>query len=554
MRGLSALARRALFGLPLVLGVIHVVLFGYVVIQRFRVPLELEWMSGGIADHVERVLAHKPLYVAPTASFIPYLYPPLHYWLTAAVAHVMSISAAGRAVSIAATLVTGFCVNRATFTLTRSPYWALVAAALFVGAYSYTGYWYDLDRSDTLVVAMLSAAFVVLLMRPGVRPALVAGLLLGSAFFAKQPALVFLLTAFGALALARRFREAVAVAVSGAVALVFAVAWLTSATDGWFWFYCVKMPAAHGIDCALWSRALASDALKALAITGATFATVARLLARSVHGLRVGRPIERREALLGAFVLAAIVASCSSRLHFGGYVNGLIFFATFGAIAFSVLGARLSRAGRAPALHAAAALVASAQLGYFAYDPEMACPNEARARHQLVVAARVRALEEHGEVIVQGRGHLTKPRHFHVMALTDLLRAGLLIPEDLARGLRSRAYAAYVIDDFRELSLEVALGHRSDLYELVLRNYFVAERLDDRQPRPVVGGTAHPSWVLRPRRTPLDGLTSAQVERRQWLEAVIAERRMRSGASTSSHDDGDDIEELAAGLDTARSP
>jgi hypothetical protein len=132
----------------------------------------------------------------------------------------------------------------------------------------------------------------------------------------------------------------------------------------------------------------------------------------------------------------------------------------------------------------------------------------------------------------------------------DVLRAGLPIPEDLVRGLRARAYAAYVINEFPELSLEPVLGYRSPLYELVLRSYFVAERLDDREPPPVVGWIAHPSWVLRPRKVPLDGLTSAELERRQRLEVGLAELRMRARqAGARAQDDGADIEPLAAQLD-----
>src|SRR5262245_34727973 len=58
-------------------------MFLYVVLRRLAFPYELEWMTGSVMDHVERVREGQPLYAPPTADWIPYLYPPLYYWLAA---------------------------------------------------------------------------------------------------------------------------------------------------------------------------------------------------------------------------------------------------------------------------------------------------------------------------------------------------------------------------------------------------------------------------------------------------------------------------------------
>src|SRR5262245_61190946 len=46
---------------------------------RLTNPLPVEWLEGAFAAHSLRVLAGQPIYVAPSAEFIPNLYPPLAY-------------------------------------------------------------------------------------------------------------------------------------------------------------------------------------------------------------------------------------------------------------------------------------------------------------------------------------------------------------------------------------------------------------------------------------------------------------------------------------------
>ncbi|HEY8080157.1 MAG TPA: glycosyltransferase family 39 protein [Labilithrix sp.] len=541
----------ALRALPLVLGALHVGFFMYVVVQRFVVPVELEWMSGGVWDHVERIQQGKPLYAPPSAEFIAYLYPPLHYWLSALVAHAMPIPQACRVVSVVATLVTAACVFRATKTLGATRYWALVATALYVGAYSITGSWYDLDRSDSLLTAMLGAAFVVALESEGALGAAIAGALLGGAFLAKQPATVFFGAAFVALVLARRFKQAGALLAGGLCVLVPAVAILSAKTDGWFWFYCVKMPASHGIDKSLVTVFFVLDASKMFAVFGAACAIVARFGAQLLRAREVA--LDKRDALFGAMVAASFFTSMTSRLHAGGFVNVLMFLTTFGAIALAVGCARLLAAKpNARALEAVLYGVVALQLVHYLYDPGEAAPTSSRARDAQIVADRIHALEQRGEVVVPGRGHLTEPRHFHAMALLDVLRAGAPVPADLRAGLEARRYEAYVVDEMGELGFEAVLGHRSELFELVTRNYFVAQRLDDREPPPVVGWIAHPSWIFRARKTPLTTMTPEQLDRRLKIEMGLAEMRMRTvQAGARKVDDGDDLESLAAAADSA---
>lgn len=541
---------RVLQGLTLAVGVVHVAFFAYAAIVRFQYPVELEWMSGGVLDHVERVGRGQPLYVAPSAAFIPFLYPPLYYWLSAIAAKAMTVQAACRLVSILATLATAALSHRAARKLGATPFWAGAATALFFGAYSLTGYWYDLERADLLMMAMLTGGLVLALGRRGLVTTALSGALVGGAFLAKQPALVFFVAAAIGLAVAKSGKRAVAFAAGGLVVLVPVVAMLSATSDGWFWFFCVKMPAAHGIDGKLIPLFFVTDAMKAFAISGATVFALVLFGKRVVRSLRGRETLEDDEAIFGAMLAAAVFTSATSRLHVGGFVNVLIFWTTFGIIALALVCTRLAASNRtAEGVLVTATLL---QLGHFLYDPSEAAPDERRLLDQRLVEGRIRELEKKGEVIVQGRGHLTEPRHFHAIALMDIMRGGLPIPPDLVEGLEERRYAAFVVDEFGELTLEGILGRRSDLFDIVVRNYFIAQQLDDRERPPLVGWMAHPSWVMRPRKTPLSGLSPAALERRHRIEMGIADMRMRAvQAGARAVDDGDEVETMAAATDGA---
>jgi hypothetical protein len=505
-------------------------LFAYVVAARFAIPIELEWMGGTVLDHVERVVQGKPIYTAPTVDWIPFLYTPLYYWVSGTLARVVPILVACRVVSIAATLATSALVWRLSRRLGATHLWAIAAVGCFYGAYSLTGYWYDLERADALCVAMILAGTSIAIESAGATGAVVAGLVLGLAFHAKQQALGVAFFVGVGLLLAGGLRRALAFAVGAVLGIAPLFAWLHVTTHGWFDYYCVKMGAAHGIDPSLFTLFFLVDLSNAFLLAASTFvvlAWLARNLLARVRGARADEDLVVFAcALAGSFAAAA-----SSRLHQGGFVNVLIVWSTFACIAFAVVATRVERLagarGAGALVGAGLALAVVCQLAHFAFDPGEATPSHHAEFDANLLESRVRELEKSGEVLLTGRGHVTSPRHFHVMALMDVMRGGLGIPDDVASALRARRYAAYVIDEWPELTLEVMMGRRSELFDLVLSNYYVAERWDDRESDAIVGRHVHPTWVLKPRARPIVGATFEQLDRRRLVEAGLAEERMR---------------------------
>jgi len=545
----SRLAILVARGALLALSAWLVVCFAYVVVQRFRYPVELEWMGGGVLDHVERVKRGEPLYVAPSQSFIPFIYPPLYYWISAFVARFASVLVACRVVSIVATAANAALVFGLSRALGATRFWSAVAVGLFFGAYSLTGYWYDVERCDPLATTLaLGGAFAWARLRD--RGAAIAGAIFAFAFLAKQQSIALVVWPAAALAFTRRWPTLARFSAGAAVGALPVIVY--AAQNPWFLRYCVAVPSHHGVDIDLITGLLVDDFGKGFLLFAVTVVVLGVWVVRLWRARRGG---SNDEAIVpGAILLAAFLSAATSRMHVGGWSNVLIGWVGFACVATAVALGRvettLGDAGLLVPAQIGAMVLAATQLMHLAYDPKPACPDRQRVIDAGLFEDAVRAWEKRGDVIVPGRGHVTAHEHFHAMALFDVLRGGMPLPPDFVAALEQRKYAAYVVDEFGELTLEGILGHRSRLFALLERNYFLGKRLDDRERPPVVGWTAHPTWIFFPRKHPLGPIGDDALDRRMRIEMGLAEARMRQVQAGVPPEDGDEVvEDQAAAID-----
>jgi hypothetical protein len=519
---------------------------------RFSFPYELEWMTGSMLDHVERVREGKPLYGPPSGEWTPFIYPPGYYWVAAQLSRVMPELAAARGVSLLSSAVAAGLAWPLARRAGASRFFAGLAPALYVGCFAFVCSWYDLERADALFSAMLALSATLLVLGAALPSAAAAGAVLGLAFFVKQPASTFVLAVPLGLVVVRQHRRAVAFAVGAGLVLAVGYVLLERATGGWFSFYCLKVPAAHGMAMKYFTLFGVTDVSKGALLTLATFALGAELARAAWARARrqeVALPAPR--AILATYLVAGFLASGTSRMHVGGWPNVLVFWSTFAVPAVAVAATRLVESVRPRRGVELAVLGALAlQVGAFAPDPNEAIPGNVDRKYPDRIAARVRELEASGDVLLLGRGHVTKKRHLHVNALVDVQRAGYATPPDLIDGFAQRRFAALILNDVEDVRMTGLLGWQSPLFEPVSRNYFVAERLDDRQPMPLVGYPTVPRWVLRPRKVPLETHDEKALLRRRDLEMGLAERNMRVAQTRDAlGTDGLDVEEEAAALD-----
>src|SRR4051812_47642730 len=168
--------------------------------MRFRYPTDGEWMTGAVRDGVDRVRDGKQLYGPPSARFVPFVYTPIYFWFSAALAHFMSTFAACKIVSILATASMGWGIVRIARSLGADWLWSAIGVLLLFASYPLTLYFYDLERVDPLGAAFVVCGVAVLVSRPSLAASALAGVILGVAFFAKQPGLLAFVAAVAGLA------------------------------------------------------------------------------------------------------------------------------------------------------------------------------------------------------------------------------------------------------------------------------------------------------------------------------------------------------------------
>ena len=520
-------------GLVIVLGAVTSGLFLFVVWSRFRWPVDGEWLVGAMRDGVERVRDGRPLYPPPDEAFIPFVYPPFYYWAAALVARFTSVFVACKLVSLASTVIAGACIVRFGRLLGVSGFWRAASVLLFVGSYSTTLLVFDLERVDIFATMIVMVGLAGAMNAGSTWRTAMSGALLGAAFFAKQPHVL----AFGAVVVALfvsgERRRAWVTLAAGSIVFVALFAYLEQTTHGWFRFYCVKIPGAHGIDSKVVSSFFIAD-LPTLLLPGAASIALGFSLSRFRKS--------PKELVFAAVVVATMAEAFFLRAHRGGWSNVIVAWTPLGCAAAGVVASRLETQGRAVTVAVLAG--AAFELLGSVFDPGDSSPNQADLEERTRLVALVRKLEKQGPVLVSTQGNISEPRHFHMAALYDILRAGEPLPHGVEAAWKNRVYAAVLVREPLELQCDSV---RCDEAFLALAsNYFVAARREEREHNPMAGFDARPRWILRPRTKPLAGVSLVDMRKLTDREAglALAAWRVRAPEAEALPDDG--IEDAAS--------
>jgi hypothetical protein len=462
---------------------------------RLRYPFELEWMEGGAVDHVARILDGRRLYLAPSIDFVPFVYPPLYFYLSAALAKVIGLGFLPlRLVSLASSLACLALLFRIVARETGCRRAGLCAAGLYAATFAASGAWFDLARVDSLFVALLLGGLERL--RFGDRSAggsIAAGVLLALAFLAKQTALPIAVAVLLHAVLTHRKHVWPAIAAFVLAAALPALA-LEFASRGWYSYYVFRLPGQHPLD-GKWITFFSRDLLRTVPLAGVISAV---FLAR--QALRRGRPESRpRITVYLIFLATSVAASYASRLHEAGYLNVLMpAFAALSLVTGLAVGAALSTEASTKTAwgemgRGAVGLLCLLQLLLLAYNPRPLVPTAADRQAGQALVRRLAALP--GEVYIPFHGYLAalagKPTHAQGMAVYDVLRgenpqAGALAAS-LHQAIRDQRFAAVVLD--------------SNLFLPQLTRYYrPTETVFDRPSVffPVTGKRTRPEQILTP--------------------------------------------------------
>lgn len=477
--GATAETGRWLAWLPATAAAAAVAAYVGVALLRLSYPFELEWMEGAMVEHVRRVLDGEPLYVEPSLEFVPFIYPPLYYYVSAAAAAVAGIGFAPlRAVSFVASLGCFALIAWIVYRETTDRYTALLAAGLFAAAYGAGGAWYDTGRVDTLFL-MLILGFAASVREPQPTLRMVgAGLLFAAAYLTKQSALV-LGAPLMVYALLRNWRAGVVLVAVAIVATGAAVLAIEQASGGWFLFYTWTIPRQHALLPGMLTGFWMEDILRPMPVAFfAALATLAWLLRTRITSA----------LYLGALATGCVAAAWLSRLHSGGWVNVVIPAYAAGAVMFGValhhalrLAAGAPAVGRRRVLIAGTYAAAVLQFALLWWNPLAQVPGAADAEAGRRMVERIAQLP--GSVFVTGHGYLAvaagKPSYAHVMALNDIFRvadnpAKARLAEEFGSALRERRFDALVMDS--DFSPECGRRNEARITDV---NWFCADVRDN---------------------------------------------------------------------------
>jgi 4-amino-4-deoxy-L-arabinose transferase-like glycosyltransferase len=409
--------------------------FLVVALARAAYPFAIEWLEAATFTHVARVLEGKPIYAAPSYDFTALIYTPLFYYLAAPVAWLtQNVMLSMRLVSIAAALA----AFAALYSLCRARhlprFLSLLAVGFLAASYKITGYWFDLGRVDTLFLALILLALLLIAART--EHALLLGMAAGIAWIlavaAKQQAVV----AFPFLVLyplaERNWRKATAFALSATLGLLLFAGTFNSASGGWFWFYVFTVPGAEPVSAAwladTWRLFLAPACWPVVVLTALGVVVALAGRRRRQHTPRL--------LSLALLVLPLFAMSVLSLAKQWGYVNGFLPAAAGLALAgaeatFYIVDnsprQRWVRAG----LLGTTLLLAWLQFGVSRYDPRDQIPTST------MTAAGLEALDQIRQaptpIFAPTMPYLLpmtgQPMHLHSQSLSDITLAAKASPE-----------------------------------------------------------------------------------------------------------------------------
>lgn len=299
-------------------------IFTFVIMSviRMNYPFELEWMEGGSVDHTQRIINGQGIYVEPSLEFIPYIYTPLYYYISALFSLIFGVGLLPlRLVSIISTLLTGIFIYLIVKNETRNDFSSIISTGLFFGFYVIGGAWYDLARVDSLFVLLFIISIYFLRHTKNSRYYFLSAIFAFLSYFTKQSTLLFALFIMIYLFIYER-KGFWVYAVTFITLVIFSTIIYNGLSSGWFYFWNFELPASHKWNFEFTILFFTRDIFEHTGIA-VCFAFVYFFI--NYQKRKEFPEKQKKEYLFYIFVFLGMFAgSYFSRLHYGGFLNVVI--------------------------------------------------------------------------------------------------------------------------------------------------------------------------------------------------------------------------------------
>jgi hypothetical protein len=490
------------------LGAFNLALLAVLMLLRAGYPFELEWIEGATVNAGDWILAGHGLYSRPVLEFVPLLYTPLYFYLSAAAMALVGSGFLGpRLVSVAATVAGCWLIYALVRRETGQPLAGVVGAGFYAATFVLTAAWMDVARSDSLLVALLLLAAFVARRFTGWRGALACAAALVLAYLAKQSALPFFV-AFGFYYLLQPRRLWLYFWPAAAL-LLLGVTWLLNTlTQDWYNFYTWYIVQQTVLDAErirlFWTMDILPNVPLALLGAGLALFGLGHPLRPAPEGLR--------SRFYWIITSGAVAVSWWNRAAAGAHTNTLMpLLAWLGVLLGLLLGQWLARP---PTSSARSAVLAGLiiQFALLAYDPRVTLPTAADEQAGRALVDRLAAYP--GEVFIPAHSQYAamagKPTFAHWATITDTSgiwdtnldvqhggahdprRASLM--QELEAAVAAQRFSAIILDD-NEKELTAFWN------DLLAPHYRLEGRLfdDDHVFQTVSGVRSRPQLVYVPR-------------------------------------------------------
>ena len=327
----------------IVAGLYYILCYAFMLSKRFFYPFELEWLESYFASAVTRIINGQPVYAAPNPEFVPFLYPPVYYWISAWLTKIIGPGfTALRSVSVLSSIISAIIIFKFIKKETRNMFFSFTGLCLFISCYGLSDFWYDVARVDSLfLVFVLGGLYTIKYSSRKPMGVIASAVLFTMAFFTKQSAIFFIIMCPVYLWLCKQrfvlFTASVCLLAAGGCFL------LNRLSDGWYVFYCFSVPLKHyGIKKAANTPELMQIYGYYTHFAQQNYGSLRKLYLFFTTDLLSNIPflliftatwfIYRFKSLFKSknmifFALAGIAAvlcSISMRCKFGGHINGII--------------------------------------------------------------------------------------------------------------------------------------------------------------------------------------------------------------------------------------
>lgn len=431
---------KILINSAVILSVFYLAVFYWTSYSRINYQFELEWMEGGMLQHVERINDGKDIYYEPSAEFVPFIYSPFYFYAASVSTKIFGEELFSlRLVSLASVSVSFLLIFLITFNKTKDFKLGIISAGLFAGVYGLTGSFYDLARVDSLFSMLILLTFF-LIQRKNIIFWILASFAGILAFYTKQSAIGIFLPLLIFLMIYDRKRLMI-FGLPLVVSVILLIVTMNHSSNGIFSLYIFDIPSTFDLLPVKGVKFIFFDIFKPFALGVVAVIFVLIELYKSNKG---------EFALTAGLFLGMLTYSFFSRMHWGGYDNVLI--PAYAVFALSVPAAYyyLKNSGRNLVLPT---ILIIAQLLFLIYKPMEYIPVADDLKSGKEIVERIKSIE--GEVYIPSHPYLLKMAgkidHAHSMAVLDVMSLGNIVSEKLAREIdslvSSKHYSAIITDN-----------------------------------------------------------------------------------------------------------